>query len=122
MSDLGEAAEHTLCTIKKVYAFKIPPRTNSQGHRAGDWEKTPVWKGRMRIIEKGGKASILLEHDDKPGLFAVCPVHSDPSRPPCFETVLDSSRYFVLRLEDGKGNYAYIGIGFNTRDESFEFK
>jgi hypothetical protein len=117
-----EGGEHTLCTIKRVFAFRIPPRSSSQGHRAGDWDKTPVWKGRMRIIEKNDKASILLEHEDKPGLFAACPVHSDPNKPPSFEGVLDSSRYFVLRLEDGKGNYAYIGIGFNTRDEAFEFK
>jgi hypothetical protein len=114
--------EHELCVIQRVYAFKLPVLKNAQGHRATDWDKNPVWKGRMRVVERNSQCRILLEHDDKPGIFGTCPVHSDPNKPPAFEPVLDSSRYFVLRLEDGKGNYAYIGIAFNTRDEAFEFK
>ena len=34
-------------------------------------------------------------------LFAVCPVDSYPGL--ALEQVLDSSRYFVLRIEDGAG-------------------
>jgi hypothetical protein len=36
--------------------------------------------------------------------------------------VSDSSRYFVLRISDGKGKFAVIGLGFNKRDEAFDFK
>jgi hypothetical protein len=43
----------------------------------------------------------------------------DPVKP-CVEAVLDSSRYFVIRLEDA-GKKAYIGMGFAERTDSFDF-
>jgi len=36
-------------------------------------------------------------------LFAQCPVESYPSG--AIEQVLDSSRYFVMRIQDGGGNW-----------------
>lgn len=43
----------------------------------------------------------------------------DPAKP-CVEAVLDSSRYFVVRVEDN-GKRAYIGMGFLERTDSFDF-
>ena len=56
-------------------------------------------------------------------LKSVIPVFAkadyDPAKP-CVEAVLDSSRYFVVRVEDG-GRRAYIGMGFLERTDSFDF-
>ena len=43
----------------------------------------------------------------------------DPAKP-SVEAVLDSSRYFVVRVEDN-GRRAYIGMGFLERTDSFDF-
>jgi adaptin ear-binding coat-associated protein 1/2 len=54
-------------------------------------------------------------------IFATCPVYADKRGPESVEKVLDSSRYFVLRIEDGSGRAAFIGMGFNERNDAFDF-
>lgn len=86
-------------------------------YRAATWPKTPLWTGRLRVVSKGDAVSILLEHVDKEGLFAACPIQNEKT----VEQTVDSSRYFVLRISDGKKS-AVLGIGFNDRTQAFDFK
>lgn len=46
-------------------------------------------------------------------LFAKCPIEEFPGV--AIEAVLDSSRYFVVRLKDDDGRTAFIGMGFADR-------
>jgi len=117
--EVDDNLEESHCTIDKVYVFQIPKLTGaSTGHSARDWPKQAIWSGRLRVVSKGRKCSVLLEHLDKDGLFAACP-YTNKS---CVEQVSDSSRYFVLRVTDGQGHFASIGIGFKQRSEAFNFK
>lgn len=52
-------------------------------------------------------------------LFAQAPVDQFPGT--AVESVTDSSRYFVIRIEDGNGRRAFIGIGFGDRGDAFDF-
>jgi len=100
--------------------YKIPPLKANEGHRAGDWGDlaAPLWKGRLRFVEKGNAGATLLFEDGTTGeLFARA--EYNPMKP-SVEAVLDSSRYFVIRVEDA-GKKAYIGMGFAERSDSFDF-
>lgn len=48
-------------TSRAVY--KIPPLKKNEGHRAQEWGDLaqPLWKGRLRIIERSNGVSIQFE-------------------------------------------------------------
>ncbi|MEE6518425.1 hypothetical protein FKM82_029436, partial [Ascaphus truei] len=52
-------------------------------------------------------------------LYAQAPVEQFPGI--AVESVTDSSRYFVICIEDGNGRRAFIGVGFADRGDAFDF-
>jgi hypothetical protein len=126
MGDLFDFAadasiDRVLCVVNECHVYKIPPRSSAQGHRANDWNGHHLWTGRCRVIAKGSQCEIKLEDSSSGKLFATCPINCDADAPPSVEPVLDSSRYFVLRIEDGSGKHAFIGLGFTDRSHAFDF-
>ncbi|RLN40894.1 uncharacterized protein C2845_PM01G39930 [Panicum miliaceum] len=116
-----EAFEHTLLVVREVSVYKIPPRTTSGGYKCGEWlQSDKIWSGRLRVVSCGDRCEIRLEDPATGELFAACFVLPG-QRESAVETVLDSSRYFVLRIEDGRGKHAFVGLGFNERNEAFDF-
>ncbi|XP_038552740.1 adaptin ear-binding coat-associated protein 2 [Micropterus salmoides] len=112
--------ESMLCVKPEVHVYRIPPRASNRGYRAADWKlDEPAWSGRMKITAKDKMAYIKLEDRNTGELFAQAPVEQYPG---CVvEAVTDSSRYFVIRIEDGNGRHAFIGLGFADRGDSFDF-
>ncbi|XP_076124220.1 adaptin ear-binding coat-associated protein 2 isoform X1 [Alosa pseudoharengus] len=113
--------ESILCVKPEVHVYKIPPRATNRGYRAADWKlEEPAWSGRMKITALGKNAFIKLEDKNSGELFAQAPVEQYPGI--AVEAVTDSSRYFVVRIEDGNaGRHAFIGLGFADRGDSFDF-
>lgn len=109
--------EYVQLKLNEVFVYKIPPKTSAAGHKAADW-KDQVWVGKLEVVIRGSQVVIKLVGEDGK-IFAVAPVRKDG--PPAVEKVSDSSRYFVLRIENDKGQYAFIGIGFNNRSDAFDF-
>ncbi|KAG7261919.1 hypothetical protein CRUP_026448 [Coryphaenoides rupestris] len=88
--------------------------------QAADWKlDEPQWTGRMKIISKGKVAFIKLQDKNSGELFAQAPVDQYPGC--AVEAVTDSSRYFVVRIQDDNGRHAFIGVGFADRGDSFDF-
>ncbi|XP_017271096.1 adaptin ear-binding coat-associated protein 1-like isoform X1 [Kryptolebias marmoratus] len=112
--------ESVLCVKPEVNVYRIPPRTSNRAIRAADWKlDTPDWTGRMRVTARGKVAYVKLEDKISGELFAQAPVEEYPGI--AVETVSDSSRYFVLRIQDDNGRSAFIGIGFGDRGDAFDF-
>ncbi|XP_036387135.1 adaptin ear-binding coat-associated protein 2 isoform X2 [Megalops cyprinoides] len=112
--------ESVICVKPEVHVYRIPPRATNRGYRAADWKlDEPAWSGRLRITSKGKMAFIKLEDKISGELFAQAPVEQYPGS--VVEAVTDSSRYFVVRIEDGNGRHAFIGLGFADRGDSFDF-
>ncbi|KAG1142094.1 hypothetical protein G6F38_007974 [Rhizopus arrhizus] len=106
--------------ITKEYYNQICLVIKQYENRAAEWGDLAtsfLWKGRLRIVSKGKKCEIRLEDNSNGELFAVCPyeIHSNS-----VEAVLDSSRYFVLKIEN-EGRHAFIGMGFQERSDAFDF-
>ena len=103
-----------LWTCKECYVYQIPPLKNESGHRANDWDVNKwLWSGALKVTAKGTTLNVIL-HDPATGeLFASCPVKQKGDK--AVDQVIDSSRYFALRIDDGKGRHAYVGMGFRDR-------
>ncbi|KAL1987059.1 hypothetical protein VTN96DRAFT_4933 [Rasamsonia emersonii] len=131
----ADALQRVLFIARAVHVYALPPLTSMKGYTAADWT-TPdprtgktrqIFTARLRILETAipedddnqrekVKTDILLEDPDSGNLFAAAP-YTDPG---AVEHVLDSSRFFVLRVV-GEGKKALLGIGFEDRSEAFDF-
>uniref|UniRef100_A0A8C5MJT3 NECAP endocytosis associated 2 n=1 Tax=Leptobrachium leishanense TaxID=445787 RepID=A0A8C5MJT3_9ANUR len=112
--------ESVICVKPEVHVYRIPPRASNRGYRAAEWQlDQPAWSGRLRITARDKKAFIKLEDRTSGELFAQAPVDQFPGI--AVESVTDSSRYFVICIEDGTGRRAFIGVGFADRGDAFDF-
>ncbi|KAF9246353.1 hypothetical protein BU15DRAFT_40155 [Melanogaster broomeanus] len=122
MDSLEDEIESILYIAREISVYRIPPLKANEGHRANDWGDLakPLWKGRLRIVEKSHNAALLFEDAQTALPYAVFARAEYDAMKPSVDAVLDSSRYFVVRVEDA-GNKAYIGMGFAERTDSFDF-
>ncbi|KAA3671489.1 adaptin ear-binding coat-associated protein 1/2 [Paragonimus westermani] len=112
--------ENIILVKNEVYVYRIPPRQSNRGYRAADWGlDSPFWTGRLRAVAKDKDLTLKLEDRNTGELFAKCPVDAFPGI--AVEPVLDSSRYFVIRLMADDGRTMFTGIGFAERSDSFDF-
>lgn len=110
-----EVIERVRCVINDAHVFKLPPRQSSGGWRGADWDQE-VWQGIVKVVERGNLTVVLLVDRGNGSIFAVCPVKDG-----AVDRCVDSSRYFVLRVENANGRHMFIGMAFNERNDAFDF-
>ncbi|KAL8461126.1 hypothetical protein ACS0TY_032557 [Phlomoides rotata] len=119
-----EAVELVLFQVSECYVYMIPPRKSAASYRADEWDVNKwAWEGTLKVISKGVECIIRLEDKTTGELYARAFLRDGELHP--VETVIDSSRYFVLRVEEnigGRLRHAFIGIGFRERSEAYDFQ
>lgn len=112
--------ERVLLVKPTVYVYKIPPLMSaSRGFRADDWNLAePDWIGRLRLISTGDKLFLRIEDGTTGALYCQAPVLIFPG--PQVQPVVDSRRYFVVKVVSDTGRTALIGIGFADGADSFD--
>eukprot|EP00049_Salpingoeca_infusionum_P024190 m.15114 g.15114 ORF g.15114 m.15114 type:complete len:269 (-) comp6514_c0_seq1:172-978(-) len=119
-NNMSEAIEHLRLVVRECFVYKLPPRPSNSGYRADKWGlSNPLWTGRMKITATDSLCTINLLDPKDGSLFAQAPLR-DGEVDKVVERVIDSSRYFVLRVEN-KGRHAYLGVGFQERADAFDF-
>ena len=132
-----------------AYVYQLPAgQSSSLGHRAEMWD-VDNWlcEVRVRVVERTDECFVLLETsaasvspesagtndrgqgEDSYSLFAACPIPADGPLSVAVDAVVDSSRYFVLRVEDiseaatpkERRKHAFIGVGFRERTSALDF-
>lgn len=95
--DLLMSVDLVRASVSPAYCFAVPPVQSASGHKAASWDQKHIWTGRCKVVESAeGNGAIVLEHVDRDGVFAKCPLIDQNSCIP----VTDSTRYFVLRIVD----------------------
>lgn len=101
----------------------IPP-ASSYGHRADTWDVDKWFKAlAVKVFSIDDDLVVRLCDQTTDELFAECPLPNDGTPlTTAVQAVVDSSRYFVLRVVDREtGNHAFLGIGFRDRNEASGF-
>jgi adaptin ear-binding coat-associated protein 1/2 len=126
-----DAIQRVLFVAPKVHVYQIPPLTSTKGYNAATWTSgdgnaRQIFTARLRIIETALPApdgsevvttDIVLEDPSNGQLFAGAPY----TAPGVVEQVLDSSRFFAVRVQGEGGRKAVLGIGFEERSDAFDF-
>ena len=129
-----DAIQRILFLSPSVHVYNIPPLASTKGYVAATWtennNKRQIFTARIRILETAipspsasnedaetVKTDILLEDPKTGDLFAAAP-YTDAT---VVEQVLDSSRFFAVRVQGEGGRKAVLGIGFEERSEAFDF-
>ncbi|KAI6697266.1 hypothetical protein NL676_017385 [Syzygium grande] len=123
-TDEADAVELVLFQVSECYVYLIPPRKSAASYRADEWNVNKwAWEGALKVISKGEECIIRLEDKTTGDLYARAFLRNGEPHP--VEPVIDSSRYFVLRIEEnigGRTRHAFIGIGFRERTEAYDFQ
>jgi hypothetical protein len=114
--------------LREVFVYAVPRLVTAKGYRAEDLNlPNPLLTGYLKAFQRGDAELFLRVYQPDHVLFAECPISLLPDKKiknpldSFFIPVVDSSRYFVIKVVD-KNRHAFIAIGFRERSDAFDLK
>jgi hypothetical protein len=91
---------------------------------AEDWNLATPLKTCNLLVERRGDAFVLEFQHSGNQVFAMatCDVTKGANAAAFLEQTVDSSRYFVVKIQGAGGREAVIGFGFRDRDEATDLR
>ena len=106
--------------------YVIPPRDNARGHVSGTWRYDDCLCDTITCsIEEDEEylCVIRLTREDTGELFAMSRIPRDVPVETVVEPACDSSRNFVIRVEDPETKrHAFLGLSFEERSVAMDFR
>jgi len=93
--------------------------------RAEDWNLATPLQTCSLLVERRGDTltfSFLAAPDNNLFAQAIIDITTGQMMKHCLEQVVDSSRYFVLKIQSSTGREATIGFGFRDREEATDLR
>ena len=134
--DFTEAAplEQTLIQLRECFVYKTATTHSSRGFCAGDWGlDNPLATCTCIVKSRGEEAAIQLFDNKSKGQnnrkmlaqsVIVLDQEGDKSKIEWYcESVTDSSRYFVIKVQNPRDptKIASLGIGFRQKESAYSF-
>lgn len=112
-------------TSDEVYLYTVPTLKTSSGHRAEDWNlANPIQTCKLLVERRGDSLALEFRHDEK--LFAQATIdltiRKEVQIHKWLESTVDSSRYFVVKIQGSGGREALVGFGFRDRDVATDLR
>jgi hypothetical protein len=126
--DTHKKMETVLFEATSVHVFSLPA---TDVLRSDAWDGHHIWSGQLRLVRPVGDASggvcyiKLLEPNGT--IFGQCPLRDADTMEgegAALRQCTDSTRGFVLRIEDGSGDdtrFAFVGLHFEDRSIAYNF-
>ena len=134
-AEASKPVEYTLVQIRECFVYRVTATHSARGYRADDWDLANPFATAELIVNQSGSDCFVRFYKKQQGgamrqLLAECPLeynkdtkHKAHHLKFFVEPVLDSSRYFVIRIKDRKtGRLASLGCGFRNREDAFSFQ
>jgi hypothetical protein len=123
-----DEVEASLFSADEAFVYNVAMLDDLSQRRAQTWKlESPAMVLALNVVSRGNSLSVQLrQRDEARALVAICVMdEAEVEEHPLdhwVDPVIDSSRYFRLRIRRAAGGTTMLGVGFRERNAAFLFR